>query len=130
MEVNARLLVFIAFTLIACHARAELNVGRLSEVYVEDFGSEAPDQCRPSDVGLTHAEAKEFFLRSKQVSAKVIHDHYDYAPCYIEGTLKYNSKRCDWEIRAGATGHIVCGRQTWHFACDTCADLFKPKELH
>lgn len=121
------------FALLACllassmAAAAEFEVRQLADVYVQDFSSDAPEQCRPSDVDLTHAQAKDFFLRAKQVSSRVIHDHYDFAPCYIEGTLTYRGKPCEWQIRAGGTGQIVCGKRTHHFACDACEDLFKPK---
>ena len=128
MEMMPRLAFLIVTAAFSFSARAVLDVGALTDVYVEDFGSDAPEQCRPADVDLGHAEARAFFVRAKQVSLQVIHDHYDYAPCYIEGTLKYGSRSCDWEIRAGATGHIVCGAKTWYFACDTCSDLFRTKD--
>lgn len=67
----------------------------------------------------------DFFLRAKLVNRRVLHDHYNHTPCYIEGTLKYNNKPCDWEIRASATGHITCGNDTKYFASDSCDDLFK-----
>ena len=130
MEVNARIYVFITLTIFSSYANAGIRTAEIADVYVADFSSTAPENCRPSDVDLNHSEAKQFFVRSKQVELKIIHDYYNYAPCSIEGTLKYKSKQCNWEIRAGATGHIVCGKKIWHFVCDTCGDLFKAKELH
>lgn len=56
-----------------------------------------------------------------------VHDHYNHAPCYIEGTLKDGNQVCEWEIRAGATGHIKCGEAMQYYVCDTCDDLFKAK---
>lgn len=100
------------------------DVGRITEVYVADFHSDDIEHCRPSDVDLSHGQAREFFMRARRVDLKTLHDHYDYAPCYIEGTLKYGSRSCDWEIRAGATGQITCGKVTEYFACDDCDDLF------
>ena len=97
----------------------------ISDLYVEDFASNDIESCRPSDVDLSHREAKEYFLRARQVEYRTIHDHYDYAPCHIEGTLKYRSNTCQWEIRAGATGYIKCEDDTKYFVCDICEDLFK-----
>ncbi|MCF6211235.1 MAG: hypothetical protein L3K24_11355 [Gammaproteobacteria bacterium] len=98
---------------------------KITDVYVADFGSEDIQRCRPSDVDLSHSEAREFFLKAREVDYKIVHDYYNYAPCYIEGTLKYKSINCEWEIRAGATGQIKCGQNTNYFVCDTCEDLFK-----
>jgi hypothetical protein len=103
------------------------EVGALSDVYVADFRSTEMDRCRPSDVPLGHAEAAAFFRRAKVVDSRTLHDHYDFAPCYVEGTLKYRANSCEWKIRAGATGQIRCNEQEWLFACDDCGDLFTPK---
>lgn len=120
------IILFTAMFLSSC-ASTGIQSNNITDVYVADFGSEDIKHCRPSDVDLSHNEAKEFFLRAKKVEYKVIHDHYNYAPCFIEGTLKYKSMICEWEIRAGATGHIKCGEDTKYFVCDTCGDLFKTK---
>lgn len=125
MEVKARFLIILAVAfLISCAPQDGFNQHEITDVYVEDFGSDDIKSCRPSDVDLSHHEAKEYFLRARQVEYRVIHEHYNYAPCYIEGTLKYGSSICEWEIRAGATGHIKCKGETKYFVCDTCEDLF------
>ena len=125
------LLPAAALLLTACGGLAAHDYDRngVSDVYVEDFQSTAMDRCRPSDVPLGNAEAAEFFRRAKLVDGRTLHDHYNYAPCYVEGTLKYQSTSCDWRIRAGATGEIRCGEQERLFACDSCDDLFAPKPL-
>ena len=89
-----------------------------------DFGSDDMGSCKPADVDLNNDEAKNFFLRARNVEYKIIHDHYNFAPCYIEGTLIMEGKVCEWQIRAGATGHIQCGNKTEHYVCDSCGDLF------
>jgi len=124
---NTKLIVFVVSLFLISCAYTNVLSNNITDVYVADFGSEDIKRCRPSDVDLSNSEAKEFFLRAKNVDYKVIHDHYNYAPCYIEGTLKYKSKICEWEIRAGATGHIKCGEDTKYYVCDTCEDLFKTK---
>ena len=121
---GARSLVFIVSAFLTSCATIELQPNKITEVYVADFGSEDIETCRPSDVDLNHHDAKAYFLRARQVDHTVIHDHYEWAPCYIEGTLKYESSVCEWEIRAGATGHIKCREDVKYYACDTCEDLF------
>ena len=124
MEVKMKLSIILAIAFLASCATQGFYQHEITDVYVEDFGSDDIESCRPSDVDLSHHEAKEYFLRARQVEYRVIHDHYNYAPCYIEGTLKYRSSICEWEIRAGATSHIKCGGETKYFVCDTCENLF------
>lgn len=123
MEMKMYLSV-IVFALLAACTTHHFDTLEVSDVYVQDFGSDDIKRCKPSDVDLSHHEAKEFFQTARQVAFDVIHNHYEYAPCYIEGTLTYRSKVCDWEIRAGATGHIKCGDEIKYFVCDTCESLF------
>jgi hypothetical protein len=127
MEVKIKHSLLLAAIFLSACANQDFRQRQITDVYVEDFGSEDIERCRPSDVDLSHHEAKAYFLRARQVEYSVIHDHYNYAPCYIEGTLKYRSGICEWEIRAGATGHIKCGDKTRYFVCDTCDDLFHHK---
>ena len=127
MEIKSVIFYFgCAFALVSC-ATVAFDAHKITEVYVADFNSEDMERCRPSDVDLNHSQARDFFMRAKLVNKKILHDHYNHAPCYIEGTLKYKEKPCDWEIRAGATGHITCGKVTEYFACDNCNDMFKSK---
>lgn len=126
MEIKT-LIIGIAFLVtMACSAETP-NPAKFENVYVQDFYSDKPKECTTADVELSHKQAHEFFKRSKIVSSKILHDHYEYAPCFIEGTLKYKSKSCDWKIRAGATGSVTYGDKTWYFACDNCGDLFASK---
>lgn len=108
--------------LVSC-ASAPSQPIQISEVYVADFKSDDIKTCRPSDVNLNHERARAFFLRAREVDSKTLHDHYDWAPCYVEGTLKLGAQRCDWQIRAGATGQIDCGKEERYFVCDSCDDL-------
>jgi len=124
MEVKIKHLIILAIAFLTSCATQGFHQHQITDVYVEDFGSDDIESCRPSDVDLSNYKAKEYFLRARQVEYRVIHDHYNYAPCYIEGTLKNGSIICDWEIRAGATGHIKCGGDIKYFVCDTCDDLF------
>lgn len=126
------LLPAAALLLTACSGLGTHSFDRddVTDVYVDDFQSTEMDHCRPSDVPLGNAEAAEYFRRAKLVDARTLHDHYNYAPCFVEGTLKYQSTSCEWRIHAGATGEIRCGEQERLFACDNCDDLFTPKPPH
>jgi len=129
MEIKHMALLALATLTLASCAVTVVNVNDISDVYVTDFISDDIERCRPSDVDLNHSEAREFFVRAKRVDARTLHNHYNYAPCHIEGILKYRSESCDWEIRAGATGQIRCGNENWYFVCDECDDLFETKAM-
>lgn len=125
MEMKFRITVAAAAALLVA-ACATGSTG-FTDVFVADFRSDQPATCRPTDVPQNHAKAREFFSRAKQVDYKTLHDNYEQAPCFVEGTLKQRGKSCDWQIRAGATGAVQCGEQRLYFACDTCNDLFGTK---
>jgi len=117
--------------LLSCGGLPPFDSARISTVNIADFVSDAPLQCRPSDVDLTKVEAMQFFRQAREVDYKILHDHYNFAPCGIEGTLRYQQQSCDWKINAGATGQIRCADTVRYFACDDCEQLFvkKPSAL-
>lgn len=88
MKVKMKASLILAIAFLASCATHGFYQHEITDVYVEDFGSDDIESCRSSDVDLNHHEAKEYFLRARQVEYRVIHDHYDYAPCYIEGDIK------------------------------------------
>lgn len=120
MEIIQKTTVLAVFLLLVSCAQHQ----KYSDVYVEDFQSEDISACGPSDVDLSNEEAREFFSRSRSVEYKIIHDHYNVAPCYIEGILTANGKVCDWKIQASAIGSIKCNDETNYYVCDSCEDLF------
>jgi len=123
MEIKFISAIAASILITSCSSNA-IKIENIKDVYVTDFHSDDARSCKTSDVDLGHREAYIFFNRAKKVTLKILHDHYNYAPCYIEGTLKHNSTPCEWEIRAGATGFIQCEDITQYFACDNCDDLF------
>ncbi len=129
MVVDKRIFSILLFALLGVSCSSLYKGKSFSKVYVSDFHSDDIKICGPADVDLSHAQAKDFFVRAQEVDSRVIHDHYNHAPCYIEGTLRYQSESCQWEIRAGATGSIRCGQRITYFVCDTCDDLFKNESL-
>lgn len=130
MAIARGLLVGVAATLLAGCAGIftnTLDLNYIHDVYVADFHSDDMTTCRPSDVPLNHSRARKFFQRGRVVDSRTIHDHYDWAPCYVEGTLRYQGKGCNWNIRAGATARVWCGDNEWYVVCDDCEDLFEDK---
>lgn len=122
---NYLLSCFAALLLLGCSsAQQNIAVQQITALYVADFVSDEPLQCRPTDVDLSNVDALQFFQLAQQVDYKTLHDHYNIAPCGIEGTLKYRQQSCNWQIKAGATGHIQCGEERHYFACDKCELLF------
>ena len=123
---TAQILVSALLTgLLSACAGGSMWQSLISDVYIEGFQPDDIQSCRSPYVPLGHARARDFFRRARQVDYKVIHDHYDVAPCYTEGTLKYFNNTCKWEIRAGVTGDIKCEGNTQYFVCDDCGDLFR-----
>lgn len=115
--------IFVLLSIASCSS--QFDVKAIENVYVQDFQSTEIDNCTQNDVNLSHADSAEFFRLARLVDSKVIHDHYNHAPCYIEGTLLYNGKICDWEIRAGKTAMIKCQNEEYNFICDSCESLFE-----
>jgi hypothetical protein len=126
MEVRARVVALLAGAVLVASC-ATTRDAAFSNIYVADFHSDAPASCHASDVPRSHGKAQEFFSRAKEVDYKTLHDHYEQAPCYAEGTLTRQGRSCDWRIRAGGTGSVQCGEQNLYFACDTCDGLFGAK---
>lgn len=118
------LMAVTALLLLGCSTPQQFDVQQITALYVADFVSDEPQHCRPTDVDLSNAGALQFFQQARQVDYKTLHDHYNYAPCAIEGTLKYQQQSCNWQVRAGATGHIQCAEVYRYFACDDCEALF------
>jgi len=98
-----------------------------AEVYVQDFHSDEPESCTNADVSLSHAQARQFFVRSRPVSSRAIHDHHDVAPCYLEGTMRFRGRLADWKIQPSGIGLIIQGGRTRYYVCDSCDAMFERK---
>jgi len=59
--------VYVFSLFLASCAYTSVLSNDITDVYVADFGSEDIKRCRPSDVDLSNSEAKEFFLRAKNI---------------------------------------------------------------
>ena len=86
------------------------SLGRISNVQISGSGVDSPaDQNLCVNFSLTPEQATEFINRSIIVDHRSIHDHYDFAPCYVRGTGLLKAGIARWEIRAGGTGEITFG---------------------
>lgn len=94
-------------------------------IAISGFHSEEPERCRARDVMLDGRQVASFFKRAEPIDGRTLHDEYEWAPCYLEGTLKYHGKTCTWRVRAGATGEIECPATEQYFGCKSCGDLFE-----
>lgn len=78
--------------------------------------------CR--DFRLTKEEAAQLLNQSRVITTKEMHDHHEYLPCYVKGTVNYDGKTCDFTIRAGGTTELVCQNgKNYVLVCDDCNDL-------
>jgi len=56
-------------------------------VEVGGFHSEVGDRCIAADIPLSAADVHAFFVRSRLVSARIVHDDYDLLPCHLSGRM-------------------------------------------
>lgn len=68
----------------------------INEISISDFRSEEPERCRPSDIALDEGKIASFFKRAEPIDGRTLHDEYDWASCYLEGTLNDHGKACTW----------------------------------
>lgn len=107
-------------TFIGCAATDNLRFS--SAKNLEVGGDEDMALCR--DFQLTENQSVQFLNQSSAISAREIHDHYNYLPCYVKGTVINEGQECDFTIRAGGTAELVCdGGESYILACDDCEGL-------
>ena len=76
---------------------------------------------------MTAAQVSAFFNRARLIDASVLHDSFDWLPCYVRGTAVWEDQPATWEIRAGGTGVLTVKAGTPRlYGCSGCDDLFAP----
>lgn len=78
-----------------------------------------------SDFNLDRNEAQSFFERAQIISFKQLHDSYSFLPCFVRGKAQVKKMICDWEIRAGGTGEIMCGEKVYIYGCTNCNNILR-----
>lgn len=99
----------------------------ISDLHLINFHADETGLCQATDVNLTQQQSIDFFQMAKPVDFQTIHDDYSIAPCYIEGTLRYNQiESCQWQIYAGGVGVIQCNQNMQYYVCDNdkCQYMF------
>ena len=123
--VKNTVLILLFLVLVACGKNVESSKREsviFSDVAVIEIGSyEENTLCK--NFKLTYEQAVLFLKHSRLITAKTMHDKYDYLPCYVKGTSRIKDKKCNWEIRAGGTAEISCRDTNYTLACDKCDDL-------
>jgi hypothetical protein len=122
MAMNLRPLSFGVCVLLAGCSSSHAVI---EDILISGFHSDEPERCRPSDVALDERQVASFFNRAEPIDGRTLHDQFDWAPCYLEGTLKYQGNACIWRVRAGATGEVECSASAQYFGCKDCENLFK-----
>ena len=75
---------------------------------------------------LSEFQARKFFERSHRITRTELHDHYDYLPCWVEGTLTISGEKSTWKIRPVGVGEIRHKDGTIELrGCKKCDSLFK-----
>jgi hypothetical protein len=59
-----------------------------------------------ADFNLTNREAATFLRRASVITAREVHDYFDYAPCFVTGSASFLGKPVTWVIRAGGSGYL------------------------
>jgi hypothetical protein len=114
----------LLFLLAGCAQPHASDSENIEDIVISGFQSQESDSCRPSDVPLDQKQVWSFFQRATSIDSRTLHDNYEWAPCYLEGTLKYRERVCTWQVRAGGIGVIECPAAEQYFACKECDDLF------
>lgn len=104
MKESLALIVLLSWTSAFAHGPA---LGTAEDVAVTGSGMDdekAGQICK--GFNLSPSQAKVFLNKAAIVTRREIHDHYDFAPCFVHGTASFRGYPAIWEIRAGGTGSI------------------------
>ena len=126
--VTFNLLIISAALFFSCSRTIESNrvIKNPTNIQILKIGSEEQDAfCKAFK--LNEPQIALYFSEADKITSRIIHDEYDWLPCFVRGTLKSNDSEYRWEIRAGGTAEITSvktGEVTW-YGCKNCNDLFK-----
>ncbi len=109
-------------SLVACkELNTEETVISVTDVVAKGNDGVSGDFC--TKFSLTKDEAQYFFNNAAQVSERDLHDRYSFLPCFVKGFGYVDSKKCEWEIRAGGTSSILCEDRSVTMACEECLPI-------
>jgi len=119
--------VFVSISCSKTNVPIENERLAFSNIIVTTSGSDEKNSfCKKFN--LTNKQASLFFEKSLVITTKVMHDKYDYLPCFVKGMSSLKKSSCEWEIRAGGTAEVICGKTNYLLACDKCDDLLRDSD--
>ena len=124
MVIIMRIVLIILVILLSACSSVEKK-GDIIVLSVDIAGSDGNRKEFCSSFNLDKNEAQSFFERALIISVKQLHDNYSFLPCFVRGKAQVRKINCDWEIRAGGTGEIMCGEETYLYGCNNCNDILK-----
>jgi hypothetical protein len=116
-------LIIIVLLLSACSSLEKK--GDIIVLSVDSAGSDSNRKEFCSDFDINKNEAQSFFERAQKISVKQLHDNYSFLPCFVRGKALFRKINCDWEIRAGGTGEMMCGEEVYLYGCNNCSDILR-----
>jgi len=94
--IKSILISFCAFTLTSCSEKRltieNENLKFANIVVTNSGGDEDNSFCKKFN--LNNKQAALFFEKNFVITTKVMHDKYDYLPCFVEGTSLINKSPC------------------------------------
>ncbi len=67
----------------------------------QDRDDHSSDGCRKFK--LNEKQVREIFSDYHELTSRELHDHYLWAPCYVDGIARVGARTFNWRIRAGNT---------------------------
>ena len=109
--------ILLVSFLVSCHAPVK-NYLLVTAVAGVDVDKGTSGYC--ANFYLTKKQAQQYFLEAKAVSIETIHDDYEVLPCFVYGYGELKNEQCQWQIRAGGTGHVNCANDSFLTGCKNC----------
>lgn len=118
------LAVFAALAVISACAQGTNRDLKITSIAISGRGQdEGGDFCKDFDLGA--ADVISFFQRAHPVTARELHDNFEFLPCYVLGSAVMDGQTVSWGIRAGGTASVTKQGEELFYACDNCEDLLK-----
>ena len=111
---------FSGLMLLGCMTPPDDRTNTVLVMTVDTAGVDGTKSDICAGFTLTDSQAQSYFYRSIEISAKEMHDQYDYLPCYVRGKCEIYGKACEWEIRAGGTASVDTSSDHYLFGCKNC----------
>lgn len=96
-----------------------------SKLIITGHGSDRPDAICQA-FRLTAEQAAQFFQKARPITARQMHDDYEYLPCWVQGKTTGPQGISLWKIRPIGIAEVTLPNQTRTLlGCKNCDDLFR-----